>query len=338
MPIKQAFALLLALMALPAFAEIPAHDHKCAVDFPDAMYPWYWTPNHCGPDDWRKPFIPNKIFLGAVDIRPACDNHDICTMTIGKGHSECVGEFNQDLKRICRKEYPSIAQTPLREACFVTVEGFARAVQAFGADRHWVGQTGQRKFNECVAEHGWQPRTAFRCKNGTCTPKLISTYTREDLHEEREEYCKTNCTMNERVADEYIRRRDREMAEFERMRPQIERERAETTAFLEKYGTLLQMTVDSLEKYVADMDAGKVPVNELMRELLKHNTALYADRNKTLDIEVEYAVYNYEASRMVREEVARRGLNINPDYLRRKFDGKTMRTVISDGVKSVTLE
>lgn len=92
--------------------------------FPNNYYPYFEPPNKCGSAD--SSFVPDH-FGGSANFSTACNNHDICYMTLGVDVYDCNIQFASDLKDECEDAYAMFRAAP--GATTPTSPGHATAVR-----------------------------------------------------------------------------------------------------------------------------------------------------------------------------------------------------------------
>lgn len=159
----------------------PKPSFKCGQEWPDADAPnYYWKANGCGSDDFFGRIIPDKLFAGRVSLKGSCMRHDRCYMTVGKKRAECDYEFKADLHTACRDDIPAeswnIPARSMRQVCWRSVDIYFWAVRDQGSPVFTRAQTEQRKFEECVADHGYHKPSGpeyFRTQTSPGRPGII---------------------------------------------------------------------------------------------------------------------------------------------------------------------
>lgn len=326
----------------PAFA-IDVHDHRCAEDYPDAVYPYYSDVNGCGPGSIIGKIIPNKILFGKVNFTHACDNHDRCVMTLSKTESECAYAFRIDLQAACDRGWPSIAQTPIWAACMAYADTKAEIVRQVGHQWYKVSQNIQGRFDGCVAEHGWQPLVAQKCKNGTCVKALLSDYSYYDFVYEDRAYLNSSDSVRNMIKGEMDRQAAVGRARYEADLPRQIAFAKAYDARQKRYEGLLRMPLDSLEALYKDILRGKVPEDERVGEIYAEWIADFANPKKTLDIEVQHAILVFKdlgkpCPDLIFREATKRNLGINHAELSAIFHNKIFVIQETDGVRTFRFE
>lgn len=143
--------------------------YSCGDRWPHAQLPYHWTPNHCGPDAWYTPAIPDKIYGGLVSFKDACDNHDRCFMSTGKwresqedfekGRFRCDVEFLLEMRSQCQKGLRWPMGNLIAMPCLATAETYYNAVRLFGKNNYRKGIMTQLDFEQCVKDHGYHKWT-----------------------------------------------------------------------------------------------------------------------------------------------------------------------------------
>jgi len=102
--------------------------------------------NGCGSQDWKGKLVPNMP-LRFVNFKPACNVHDVCYGTCGKGKADCDKDFLGDLLGACMEKYgwnsiqpipPDLAAKQL--LCSSLAQTYYNAVAAAGDAAYADGQ------------------------------------------------------------------------------------------------------------------------------------------------------------------------------------------------------
>ncbi len=106
--------------------------------------------------------FPATGIIGAVDVTPACNHHDLCYDTCGRVKHDCDETFNRELRAICDAGNPK--DSPARNDCYNATNVYYRAVKFLGTAAFDAAQ--QAACRCCMADQA--ACGAVCCPAGRC--------------------------------------------------------------------------------------------------------------------------------------------------------------------------
>ena len=153
------------------FLHAKEYQYICYDKWPDALPPFYFTPNQCGPDSTLADIIPNEF--GSVKLGKACNEHDRCWMELKdeNQYGRCEARFTKDLIEACSKAkkcwkgncIPNPMEIMACESMVVPVYSGA-SISALFLLQLQKTRDEQKAFEACVKKYGYSKRSLKKKK------------------------------------------------------------------------------------------------------------------------------------------------------------------------------
>lgn len=130
---------------------LPSASYPDQKGFPNSYYPYYGAPDKCGQYGELSQQTPDH-FGGSADFSNACNNHDICYMTLGVTATNCNIKLAAELRDECEGAYALFRAIP-GATTSSAYPGYASAVRVTLSDG--------RVLN-LLTPNQTQPRVAYK--------------------------------------------------------------------------------------------------------------------------------------------------------------------------------